>query len=163
MQPEIILLEQKKCIGMKIEMSLAAPKNHLLWGSFMPRRKEITNNSTTDLFSLSVYKPTYFEAFKPTETFTKWALVEVSDFDFVPNAMEPFIIESGLYAIFKHRGDTNAFYKTMQYIFETWLPNSAYVVDDRPHFEILGAGYKNGDPNSEEEVAIPIKISTIPQ
>lgn len=162
MQPEILLLKEKKCIGIKIEMSVADPKNHLLWGNFMPRRKEITNNITTDLLSLSVYQPNYFEAFKPTEIFTKWALVEVSDFNFVPNTMEPFTIESGLYAIFKHQGDTQAFYKTMHYIFETWLPNSGYELDNRPHFEILGAGYKNGAPNSEEDVAIPIKIATKP-
>jgi AraC family transcriptional regulator len=38
-----------------------------------------------------------------------------------------------------------------------WLPNSAYALDDRPHFEALGEQYKNNDPNSEEEIWIPIK------
>jgi AraC family transcriptional regulator len=32
-----------------------------------------------------------------------------------------------------------------------------YFLDDRPHFEILGDKYKNGDPDSEEEIWIPIK------
>ncbi|MEP1984886.1 MAG: GyrI-like domain-containing protein, partial [Maribacter dokdonensis] len=38
-----------------------------------------------------------------------------------------------------------------------WIPNSEYQLDGRPHFEVLGAKYKNNDPNSEEEVWIPIK------
>jgi AraC family transcriptional regulator len=33
-----------------------------------------------------------------------------------------------------------------------------YELDDRPHFEILGDKYKNNDPNSEEEIWIPIKL-----
>ena len=32
-----------------------------------------------------------------------------------------------------------------------------YTLDDRPHFEILGEKYKNQDPDSEEELWIPIK------
>jgi AraC family transcriptional regulator len=31
-----------------------------------------------------------------------------------------------------------------------------FEVDDRPHFEILGIRYRNNDPNSEEEIWIPI-------
>jgi AraC family transcriptional regulator len=37
------------------------------------------------------------------------------------------------------------------------VPASNYDLDDRPHFEILGDKYKNGDPNSEEDIWIPIK------
>ena len=44
-----------------------------------------------------------------------------------------------------------------QYIFSEWIPQSDYSVDDRPHFEVLGAKYKNNDPDSEEEIWIPIK------
>ena len=49
------------------------------------------------------------------------------------------------------------FSKTMQHIFTRWLPESNYRLDNRPHFEVLGERYKNNDPNSEEEVWIPIK------
>ncbi|MEP7234441.1 MAG: GyrI-like domain-containing protein, partial [Ignavibacteriota bacterium] len=46
---------------------------------------------------------------------------------------------------------------TFQYILRTWVPNSNYELDDRPHFEILGEKYKKDDPSSEEEIWIPIK------
>ena len=71
--------------------------------------------------------------------------------------METFLLEGGLYAVFIHRGsstDTSTFH----YIFSTWLPKSNYILDSRPHFEVLGEKYKNGDPDSEEEIWIPIKL-----
>ena len=49
------------------------------------------------------------------------------------------------------------FTSIFQYIFGTWLPNSTYLLADRPHFEVLGEGYKNNDPTSEEEIWIPIQ------
>jgi AraC family transcriptional regulator len=66
-------------------------------------------------------------------------------------------LKDGLYAVFLHKGAASTGGKTFKYIFETWLPNSCYLLDNRPHFEILGAKYKNDDPGSEEEVWIPIK------
>ena len=70
--------------------------------------------------------------------------------------MEAFILTGGLYAVFDYKG-LNTDHSIYQYIFGTWLPNSDYVLDNRPHFEILGDKYKNNDPTSEEEIWIPIK------
>jgi AraC family transcriptional regulator len=56
-----------------------------------------------------------------------------------------------------HKGAASDGPKTFQYIFGTWLPDSEYLIDNRPHFEILGEKYKNEDPTSEEEIWIPIK------
>jgi AraC family transcriptional regulator len=41
--------------------------------------------------------------------------------------------------------------------FNNGLPDSQYLLDKRPHFEILGKKYKHNHPNSQEEVWIPIK------
>ena len=139
-------------------MSFANYNVDKLWQAFMPRRKEIKNNLTNDLISLVVYKPTHFADFKPTNEFERWATVEVTDFDNVPTEMETFVLPAGQYAVFLHKGDTKEFAKTFQYILEIWLPSSDYVLDDRPHFEVLGDKYKNNDPSSEEEIWIPIKV-----
>jgi AraC family transcriptional regulator len=58
--------------------------------------------------------------------------------------------------VFIHKGSAANFADTMKYIFEDWLPRSAYSIDKRPHFECLGVKYKNNNPSSEEEVWIPI-------
>jgi AraC family transcriptional regulator len=156
MQPRIEKLKEKKLIGKSITMSFADNKTGELWRSFMPRRREIANTVTTELFSLQVYLSSHFENFDPNREFKKWALVEVADFDNVPRDMETFTLTGGLYAVFQYKGssaDTGVF----QYIYTTWLPNSDYVLDERPHFEILGEKYKNDDPDSEEEIWIPVK------
>ena len=156
-EPRIEILPEKKLIGKRLQMSITDNKTHQLWQSFMPRRGEIQHPVSSDLFAIQVYEPSYFTAFNPNAVFEKWAMLEVSDFGAVPAEMEPFTLLGGLYAVFTLKGhDTTIF----DYIFRTWLPNSDYDLDNRPHFEILGAKYKKDDPNSEEEIWIPIKEKT---
>lgn len=156
MKPRIENINEKKLVGKRIKTSLSNNKTSALWSSFMPRRKEITNSLRSDLFSLQIYNTLYFDSFDPSIEFEKWALIEVMDFNNIPNEMETFILTGGLYAVFIHKGSSNDS-SIFQYIFSVWLPNSIYKLDNRPHFEILGKKYKNNDPNSEEEIWIPIK------
>lgn len=119
-------------------------------------RLGIKNNLTDDLISLAVYHTTYFSDFKPTNEFDKWATVEVSNFDQVPDNMESLVLPAGLYAVFDYKGPSTD--KSIhQYIYSNWIPNSDYHLDHRPHFEVLGAKYKNNQPDSEEEIWIPIR------
>lgn len=156
MQPRIENLKAKKLVGKRLTMSFANNKTGELWKSFMPRRREITNNLTNELISMQVYKPTHFADFNLTNEFEKWATIEVADFGNVPSEMEAFTLTGGLYAVFDYKG-SSADNSVFQYIFGTWLPNSDYLLDNRPHFEVLGEKYKNADPNSEEEIWIPIR------
>ena len=55
MEPRIETCALKNLVGKKIRMSYSDNKTFELWKSFMPRRKEITNNVTTDLFSMQIY------------------------------------------------------------------------------------------------------------
>lgn len=155
-QPRIEILQEKKLIGKHLMMSFADNKTGELWRSFMPHRKEILNTVDTNLYSLQLYAPDFFQQFNPHASFEKWAAVEVSDFDTIPEGMEAFVLTGGLYAVFVHKGSSTDNI-TFQYIFSTWLPDSDYILDDRPHFELLGAKYKNADPDSEEEIWVPVK------
>lgn len=140
-----------------MQMSLVNNKTADLWKSFIPRRKEIKTPFENQLFSLQVYDADCFKSFNPTKEFTKWALIEVESFDEIPKGMSTFVLSAGMYAVFYYKGlntDTSIF----EYIFNEWLPSSDYTLDHRPHFEILGEKYKNADPNSEEEIWIPIKL-----
>jgi len=124
----------------------------------MPRRKEIENILTSDLFSIQIFPQSFNFTFPNLNAeFEKWAAVEVAEFDNIPPEMETLILPGGLYAVFEYKGsstDTRIF----QYIFATWLPNSEeYTLDNRPHFEILGDKYRNNDPDSEEEIWIPVR------
>jgi AraC family transcriptional regulator len=160
MQPRIENIEPKKLVGKSLTMSLTDNKTGLLWSSFIPRLSDISHKTSYDKLSLQVYDTNYFDDCNPDKAFVKWALIEVSDFDNVPKDLETFELSGGLYAVFIHKGDSKEFYKTAQYIYGVWLPYSEYVLDDRPHFEVLGTKTKKDDPDSEEEVWIPIKPKT---
>jgi AraC family transcriptional regulator len=157
MKPRIEILPEKKFIGKKIRMSFLNNKTIELWKSFMPYRKEIGNNVGNELYSIEVYEPQFFNKFDRGREFEKWAAVEVTSHCLVPEGLDTFSTYGGLYAVFLHHGAASVGPKTYKYIFETWLPHSAYVIDDRPHFAVMGEKYKNEDPESEEEIWIPVK------
>jgi len=157
MTPKIITLDEKKLVGQNLSMSMTHNRTFELWKNFMPLRHQIKNKINSDFISMQAYAPSYnVLQYKPDEVFEKWATVEVSDFSAVPENMESFVLPAGLYAVFTHKGPASAGPQVFQYIFGTWLPNSDYTLDKRPHFEILGNKYKNEDPDSEEDIYIPI-------
>jgi AraC family transcriptional regulator len=147
---------EKKLVGCRIKMSLTNNKTGELWRNFMQHRKEIGNAISTEFFSVQVYDNSYFNNFDPGAEFEKWAAVEVNDLQNIPGGMESFILPVGQYAVFSYKG-LSTDNRIFQNIFGTWLPNSVYQLDSRPHFEILGAKYKNNDPDSEEDIWIPVR------
>ena len=156
MQPRIEILHPKKLVGLSCSMSLVNNLTGQLWGRFGPHIKAIQDRVSEDKISMQVYPPMYYEQFSPATEFEKWATVEVSSYDSVPEALQTFELPGGLYAVFDYKG-SSADPSIFQYIFSEWLPKSNYVVDDRPHFEVLGLKYKNNNPNSEEEIWIPVR------
>lgn len=157
MEPRIETLNEKKFVGKSVTMSLADNRTRALWQSFMPERKEITNSVGQELFSIEIYPPNYFDDFSPHVQFEKWAAVEVTDFDSLPDSMQSLRVPSGLYAVFIHRGPASSGPKMYEYILTSWLPNSEYALDARPHFAVMNEKYKGDDPDSEEEFWIPVK------
>lgn len=160
MTPRLVRLKEKKLVGHSLKMSLSDNRTGELWGGFAPRIKEVPNRiSSTEKYSLQVYPPTYYHTFSVKTEFEKWAVVEVAHFENLPSGMKSFVLPEGLYAVFDYKGSSSDS-AIFQYVFFQWLPNSDYLVDDRPHFEVLGTKYKNNDPDSEEEIWIPIKHKT---
>lgn len=148
---------KRKLVGKKRPMSFLRYTVNELWKDFLSQKDKIKNKLSNDYISMTIYKPDHFTEFDLANEFDKWAVLEVSDLDIVPDNMETFVIPKGLYAVFHYKGastDNSVF----EYIFKTWLPSSNYVLDNRPHFEVLGEKYKNNSSESEEEIWIPIKL-----
>lgn len=157
MEPRIEIIEPRKLVGMRMNMSLSEDKTPILWRQFMPRRKEIGNIKGSELYSLQVFdKSLNINDFTPNTIFEKWAAVEVKDTENIPEGMESIEITGGKYAVFLYKGTVANFHIFSNYIFGTWLPASTYALDDRIHFTVMGDKYKNNDPESEEEIWIPI-------
>lgn len=94
----------------------------------------------------------------PDAMFAKWAAVQVQKYESIPVGMETYDLKGGLYAVFIHNGPATDL-STIFYIFQDWLPNSEYSLDDREHFEALPEGYNALDPNAREEIWIPIRAN----
>lgn len=156
MEHRIELITETKLVGKHVMMSFSSDKTFALWNSFMPNRKEIRNAINNRLISAEVFPANFFEKFNPTTEFEKWALVEVTDHDSMPEGMETKVFPAGEYAVFIHRGLASEAPRSYNYIFSVWIPQSEYKVDTRPHFAIMDEKYNPNDPNSEEELWIPI-------
>lgn len=153
----IATFPEKKFMGHRMIMSFAKNRTYELWKGFMPGRNQIQNIVGSKLYSIEVYPHGFFDDFDPGVSFEKWAAVEVTDIHTVPDGMETLVVQEGLYAVFLHKGPVREGPKTYEYIFKIWLPSSDHVLDHRPHLAIMGEKYKNNDPNSEEELWIPVK------
>ncbi len=157
MEPRIETIAAKKLVGLHRDMSLVENETGVLWRQFMPRRAEITNRTTSDFLSMQVYRGQPETVFSPDTVFTKWAAVEVSDHNSIPDGMEPYLLRGGLYAVFPHRGPAASAPQIMRFIFGEWLPNANHVLDGREHFEVLPADYNPMDPDAREEICIPVR------
>lgn len=157
MEPRIESINEKNFAGNRLTMSFAENRTRELWQSFMPRRRETSNAVGSELYSIEVYPPEFFQRFEPDALFEKWAAVEVSSFENLPRGLETLTVPAGLYAVFLHHGPASEAIITYTYIFQTWLPASEYELDARPHFAVMGERYNNEDPDSEEEIWIPVR------
>lgn len=137
-------------------MSLMNNLTGHVWGQFAPRMKGNKNRTSNDCISMQLYPNSYFQTFDPHAEFDKWAAVEVKELEDIPEGMKAFTLQAGLYAVFDHKGSSED-NSIFQYIYSHWIPKSDFELDDRPHFELLGEHYKNNDPDSKEEIWIPIR------
>lgn len=155
--PRLEILPAKLLIGMRRPMTFATMNPAILWSALMPRKHEISSILGTDLYSMEVFPTGFFASFSPHAEFDKWAAMEVSEIQDIPEGMESITVPEGMYAVFVHHGPASEGKKTYDHIFRTWLPSSDYLLDERPHLAIMGAKYRHNDPQSEEEIWIPVR------
>ena len=157
MEPKIQMLKPKMLVGVRNRMSMRGDTTRNLWSTFMPRRSEVRNRVSDEYISMQVYEEPEGVPLTDDSEFDKWAVVEVSKVEALPEGMETYNLAGGLYAVFLHEGPARAAPKTFQYIFGQYLPNSDYEVDSREHFEVLREGYDPDDPGAREFVWVPIR------
>lgn len=155
--PDIVASEERVIAGIRRQISLSNHRVEELWKDFGPRRKLLNPKYPNEVISASIYPKGYFEDFQPSTPFEKWAGVEVSAEEVLPEEFETLTIPKGLYAVFRYKGSSGN-PAIFQYIFTQWLPASGYALDQRPHIEVLGDQYRNNDPLSEEDIWIPIRL-----
>ena len=145
--------------GMHREISIAENHTVTLWKQFMPRKREISSLLSEALYSVQIY-PAHFDFANPDlrMPFTKWVAVETPCHFTAPDQMEVLKVPAGQYAVFLHKGTPDTYISTINFIFNKWLPDSSYVYDFRPQFERMDHRYRHNDPDSIEEVWIPVRL-----
>jgi AraC family transcriptional regulator len=155
MLAEICEFTGKLLAGVRRRTSFANDRTSELWQEFRSREAEIAGRVGRESYSVKVYDPAYsFAQFDPVVEFEKWAAAEVRNPCYGFESLE---IPAGKYAVFTHKGTAADAPRTFEYIFGHWLPNSGFDLELRPHFELLPDDYDPFDPNSQEQVWIPIK------
>lgn len=156
MDAEIITIPEYKLAGKRLTVNFAENRTPELWRGFMQVRDRIKSVGP-EMFSAAVYPESFFDRFDSTANFEKWAAVAVDPSTDIPPDFDILTIPIGLYAVFHYKGSSADAAEVFGYIFNDWLPKSGYKLDNRPHFEILGEKYRTADPDSEEDIYIPIK------
>lgn len=158
MEHRIEIIEDRLVVGMKTNTSVLTINDNTkaLAQLFMPRRAEVTSRIGKHVFSIQNYRIDYQPSDVNSE-FEKWVGVEVKESVNLPEGMEAFVVLSGTYAVFSFKGAVSDFPKSRAYIFQEWLPNSEYQLDQKAHFEILSEDYSKDLQHIEEEIWIPIK------
>lgn len=159
MEGIVTTLEPKILAGHCLTMSFADNQTFRLWNMFMPRVKEINGRIGNELYNLQLYPENFFQAFNPATHFDKWATVEVSSADSLPEGFIPFFLDGGLYAVFHYKGSGEDAPEVYRKILQEWVPANGFEIDNRPHFEVMGKNYKRGNPESEEEIWIPVRLA----
>ncbi len=151
-------VQPKILVGHKVSSSLVVDNTSTLWRGFLPRSANILHRKTQDLISMQVYPEGYFEAFDPRTNFEKWAVAEVDNMNGQAADMHKFLLTGGEFVVFLFEGSRADVPDVYHYIFNVWLPASAYTLDHRPHFEVLGKDYDARAQTSREHLYIPVKL-----
>jgi len=160
-EPVLITAEPIRLIGHKVVHTHAQPQTQALWQGFRPRRGDITGFTSADNYNVQQYPSFDLDHFDPHQEYTQWAAAPVTADCPVPDGMQELILPGGLYAVFRYRGRAWEFQPSAQYIYGEWLRLGPYDLGGLSHFEVLGPDYLGpGNPNSEEDVWIPIVSRT---
>jgi AraC family transcriptional regulator len=157
MLPHFEVLPPTTLVGHCRCMTLLADSTADLWQDFQRLLRAQGVAPEAARYSVRVYQPGYFEDFNPAVPFEKWASVALGPNESLLPGTEMLVLPGGLYAVFDYRGPAAAGSQVFNYIFGTWLPASGYVLDERPHFEVLGERFHRTAPDSEEEIWVPVR------
>lgn len=158
MKPQIIQTDPKNMVVLHVRTCFAENQTFAQWQQFRRLAKTIEGDVPPGFYAIRKYD----DGLRPHELtphtlFDQYAAVEIADPARIPEELMTFQLPAGLYAVFMHRGTAAVFHQTMHTIHTEWLPNSGFEWDDRPHFEYMPPDYHPMNPESEEEIWIPIR------
>ena len=122
-----------------------------LWQKLMQQVHQIKNQVEGEIFGVVDCK-----MIDGNEKLEYRAMVQVNNFDAVPEGMDSFIFPKGKLAKFTHKGSLDGIDKTVKYALGTWLPQTNYKLREGLELEIYPCDFNPQDPNSSFEYCLAL-------
>lgn len=163
LQPKFENFTERKVAGIGAKFISVMSPDHdnqvvipKLWDEFFHCKEEIKDKQGQRAIGLiAAITPPEVKS-HPYELFYM-AGVEVLDLNNIPPGMTSKIVPAGNYAIFTHRGPIVKIGETMQYIYQTWLPQSGKKLRKAAELEFYDKRFNPTSDTSEMEICIPIE------
>ena len=149
-----IILEKSTFMGFSTETSLLENQTALVFKQLMIWRKDSDEHRAQPVYDIKVYPEAYFSSFNPSRSFTKWAAVQQQNTKQI-DGLQSYDVDNGLYLCFTCEGSVSA--QFFQELYTSWLPQSEYELDDRPHFDKIWPDSAQRGAVLKEEIYIPVK------
>ena len=119
-----------------------------LWRNFRALMAE--KGIKSDFYSVQIH-----EQNAPGKIIERWAAVKEGEG--LPSGLQSLEIPAGLYAVFLYKGGAGGFVEFYQDQCSRAIPDLGLMLDERPHFQLLGDKFNPFSDDSEEEIWIPVK------
>ncbi|MDF2629079.1 MAG: transcriptional regulator, AraC family [Symbiobacteriaceae bacterium] len=152
--PRIVELPERLMVGLEYIGKNQNGEIPALWAAFNRRACEVGNRvAVGQAIGLcgSVENPT-----EECE-FSYVAGVFVDRADEVPPGMVARTVPAGLYAVFTHEAGPEALGRSYEYIWGTWVPNSAYQPAGSHDYELYDERFNAASPTWVMEIHVPIR------
>lgn len=143
-----------KVVGIKIRTRLAENKIEELWAEFIGRMPELDENAVPEC-TLGICS--FIENGQNEDEFDYMAARVVKDESIIPEGMTYRILPAQDIAVFTHEGSLDDLSETYDNIYEEWLPESGYQIDDADEIEWYDSRFQFGSEKSQMDIHIPIK------
>ena len=122
------------------------------WDQFIPRFKEIKDKDLRETFGVCHC----FEGAADGE-FEYVAGVRVDRVNDLPEGMVARMVPEQKYAVFTHRGALDGLRANIDYIYQSWLPQSGCELTGGPDLEVYDEKFKAFAEDSEFSILVPVK------
>lgn len=153
-EPQLVELPERLMVGLEYIGKNQNGEIPALWTAFNRREGEVRNRvAVQQAIGLcgSVENP------KEEGEFSYLAGFFVDRTDDVPEGMVARKVPSGLYAVFTHEAGPEALGKSYEYIWGTWMPNSAHQPAGAHDYELYDERFDPASPTWVMEIHIPVK------
>ena len=158
MEHELVEIPEATWACYSLEMNMMKDRTAEVWKTFMPLFAQIPGKVNLQKISIQNYGGAFdIHSFTPETLFMRGAAVEISGEQELPTPLETLKFRGGLYLKTRYKGLPQNAVTFFQKLYLEVLPQMKLQPDNRIQFELLLPNYSPENPDSEEDVFIPVR------